>query len=1040
MIFSLFLISLIVVTQTLKAVWYKETIVRDLDPTVAWQSWATGAAPQRSPTSDVDDGPFDQLPFCFPFFTTEGATVSISPNGFLSLKPTPLCYIEASAQHFFCHQTNVGYYKLYTSSTGEIKGGDHPLIGVLVEDLDPSHDQSSSVSYWVDMKYGGQRVLVVEWSDVPPFDNPLLRATFQVELMSNGTIIFRFQQVYPRTFRGNTNTAPFVGLVWTKNQRVMLPYPTNGSVIRLDPLRDVCSTYSTCDQCLGQFSRPVLVNGVSTDNPCVWCANINMCVPSDLNNNYNTDYDYCYPLETRTTVCAAPDVSAAAYVQKVSWGQALTDLRNIPAVTTFATAPTRYQPPIAFPFFYNLFNASLSLVSRNGYVSFGSTQCILDNYDSCIVTPRALDVSSAPFLAPLSAVSSASFSVAMYYDGTSLVIQWDRLAEQNMRTLNLESFTFQLIIFSNGTLRFGYLTNSPSTTGLSNYANGQMCTSTTLFHTFPVPMMGLSNTWGDLTSASRFSWPVLSPGTVVTFDPLPGCPQTCYDGKCNHQQRECVCDCAHGTCGAREVNNGRCQKCDPGWAGSRCDIQCTCALGVCNDGIAGDGHCTGNCTSAGATGADCAQCKTGYFGPQCDACPCSARRSCNDGWTGSGTCGGCLYGWTGPNCDQCDYSRGYYGPDCQPCKCGNGTCWKSVNNLDGSCQSCLPGWAGPYCNKPCQCQNGDCSEGISGSGMCSSCQPGWAGQLCNIPCTCVNGICDSGPNGTGLCRSCTGLWAGANCTIECTCDLNHGNCSNTPQSTGTCICQDGWSSEYECRQCTHGHYGSRCVLCTCVYGVCREGVFNDGKCARCQRNYFGENCARQCTCKTAYGVCNDGINGNGHCTSCVDGRTGLDCDRCTNGYSPDNNCQPVEQVAQRNNSYVGSVVVIVIFVLMLLCGCIVVVIFVLFRRRPIPGVAGPVGAFVVERNASGEREVIPIHRVPTQAQPVQGVPLQQIPLAELRAQNLIAEAHGYQLPAYPTNSDVLEISVVGRPLHPNNRGTLEVTADGAVNAPLLRDS
>jgi hypothetical protein len=164
---------------------------------------------------------------------------------------------------------------------------------------------------------------------------------------------------------------------------------------------------------------------------------------------------------------------------------------------------------------------------------------------------------------------------------------------------------------------------------------------------------------------------------------------------------------------------------------------------------------------------------------------------CDDGIDGSGACQSCSSGWDGNLCDQC--AGGYFGPDCTPCTCQNGECDDGLAG-DGMClpESCTDNWSGDDCDT--------CATGFTGS-ACEECASGFHGEAC-LPCDCQNGVCDDGLTGSGECVSCAEGWALPLCS-ECSpgyygpscapCDCEHGDCDEGSAGTGSCECHDGWT-------------------------------------------------------------------------------------------------------------------------------------------------------------------------------------------------------------------------------------------------------
>lgn len=63
---------------------------------------------------------------------------------------------------------------------------------------------------------------------------------------------------------------------------------------------------------------------------------------------------------------------------------------------------------------------------------------------------------------------------------------------------------------------------------------------------------------------------------------------------------------------------------------------------------------------------------------------------------------------------------------------------------------CDEGTFGPDCSGVCDCNGGECSDGVDGDGSCT-CPPGAFGSDCAGVCACELTACDDGASGTGAC-------------------------------------------------------------------------------------------------------------------------------------------------------------------------------------------------------------------------------------------------------------------------------------------------
>lgn len=235
-----------------------------------WAIYADDSSRVRSWVSVYDDAAvFQPLEFCIPFFSIRSTRLFIGTNGFLSVMPVAMC-------ETFCAASSIreGYYKFHTAL--ENGGGDWPILGLYVHDMDPSNTVANgAIFYWFTTRDGTPAV-VVEYRNVAQYTqsghavSSVLNA--QMELLANGTIFFRYNSVI--SVPTGDYYLPSVGLVLSKTQRVYATTPQvstktgNMSIVamRFDPTIDTtCGPLTTCDACVAQ-SR------------CAWCASTATCL------------------------------------------------------------------------------------------------------------------------------------------------------------------------------------------------------------------------------------------------------------------------------------------------------------------------------------------------------------------------------------------------------------------------------------------------------------------------------------------------------------------------------------------------------------------------------------------------------------------------------------------------------------------------------------------------------------------------------------------------------------------------------------------
>uniref|UniRef100_A0A673MXM5 Laminin subunit alpha-2-like n=1 Tax=Sinocyclocheilus rhinocerous TaxID=307959 RepID=A0A673MXM5_9TELE len=331
---------------------------------------------------------------------------------------------------------------------------------------------------------------------------------------------------------------------------------------------------------------------------------------------------------------------------------------------------------------------------------------------------------------------------------------------------------------------------------------------------------------------------------------------TLYRGVCElcqchgHVER---CHDVTGHClGCRDHTVGPyCDQCAPGDAtrGTADDCQpCACPL------LSPSNNFSPTCHADARGEVICDRCPPGYTGTRCDRCangyfgrPNIPGGSCHcDPVTGACLC--CREGYGGPDCERC--ADGYFGDaliakNCQACQCHtNGSLSELCHQETGQCQ-CRQHVVGRQCDEcmsglhmqgaqgcvPCHCnsfgsKSFDCDE----SGQCR-CQPGVTGQKCD---RCAPGHFSFQEGG---CTPCQCAHVGNNC------DAN----------TGQCICPPNTVGE-RCDKCAPNHWGhdisSGCKLCGCnsLGSVAQQCNVNTG-CCMCHEQFRGEKCDE---CKLGY--------------------------------------------------------------------------------------------------------------------------------------------------------------------------------------------
>uniref|UniRef100_A0A8C1IXI9 Laminin subunit alpha 2 n=1 Tax=Cyprinus carpio TaxID=7962 RepID=A0A8C1IXI9_CYPCA len=346
----------------------------------------------------------------------------------------------------------------------------------------------------------------------------------------------------------------------------------------------------------------------------------------------------------------------------------------------------------------------------------------------------------------------------------------------------------------------------------------------------------------------------------------------------------------------------------------------------------------------GYTGTRCDRCANGYFGRpnipggSCQPCTCNgnlnvtAELSCDPV---TGACLRCREGYGGPDCERC--ADRYFGDaliakNCQACQCHtNGSLSELCHQETGQCQ-CRQHVVGRQCDecmpncwwdseaqlcRLCQCSaRGSVSQRCDSEGRCI-CQVGYVGRRCDLlrpphtrretrrPVQQVPILHIQRWESRGGCpreayRPGTGsglhMQSSQGC-VPCHCS-SFGSKSFDCDERGQCRCQPGVTGQ-KCDRCAPGHFSFQeggCTTCQCAH-VGNNCDANTGQCI-CPPNTVGERCdkcapkhwghdissgCKPCGCNTLGSVAQQ-CNVNTGCCMCREQFRGKKCDECKLGY------------------------------------------------------------------------------------------------------------------------------------------------------------
>lgn len=355
----------------------------------------TGTNFTRSPSSNADDTSVlaAVANFTMPFYDIPAAKFFVDSNGFLTLSPRSMCISWCDGL------SGAGQYRFRAATaTVAASGGDWPLIGLYVMDLNPegSHDPGSGIFvHLFRNRYGaGVDSVFVEYRNVSQY-RPTTTADAttlngHIELLSNGTIFFRYQSVIATFVQ---KAPPTAGLVLRKRQRLAVAAPSRVTTAsgtpdivayRFEPVADVCAASTACAAC---------------GSGCAWCDSTSTCMnatvtasvcpPRDVLTNCRRDFSEDQVFYTSRYLPAGSLVSSA-----IAWSP----------LTTADSYPVMVPIPFDFPFFefptppHVPSKSSRSLAVHNtGFISVLSQDAYCSQQLQICTNHTILPFSSAPF-------------------------------------------------------------------------------------------------------------------------------------------------------------------------------------------------------------------------------------------------------------------------------------------------------------------------------------------------------------------------------------------------------------------------------------------------------------------------------------------------------------------------------------------------------------------------------------------------------------------------------------------------------------------
>lgn len=521
-----------------------------------------------------------QLQFQFDFFG-QPYDWYLAPYGFISPTKNAMC-------SGFCEDTTFdtlyGYYNFQkpqkeASNALVNGGGDWPMIGLYVDDLST---EESTTKLCV---LSESDVAIVEFKNFITNSDEQAFLTAQIHLFEDGRIALVYDQVSAWNSKSSTAIPPSVGLVLSRNIRMIAdtPNPDNGIVAYLfTPITDPCSIKDE-------------TSCTSTDD-CSWCALTDQCM------NSVAQVDLCPSTEIKTH-----ETNEFQIFYKVEYEKNCTMEANLKGERfSLADGPIELKFNFDFPFF-GAPVSSMFLIEPN-ILSVTREQSCRPLWNTC--ANGNYTFAFLPFQTAMTwgngNIAGRQYEAATFCDDCPpcYVLQVKDVKPYVYRFMSSPYLlSYQIILFGNGTISVTYESNTVVVVG---------DIPSPLFAYPPAQVGVVRHTVSDPSST-------MVPNLLIhsrdrfTFTPLSSsCGDCGLHGNCTAS----TCKCATGFSGTH------CESCASGFYGNLCSPCHADCRGTCEDGKLGSGACvTETCGLCNLNNGKCSNgvcvCNSGWSGASC---------------------------------------------------------------------------------------------------------------------------------------------------------------------------------------------------------------------------------------------------------------------------------------------------------------------------------------------------------------------------------------------------------------------------------------